>query len=60
MLKALLGIAKQWRLKKFAILTLKSQSHVRILIYQTWAIKSKDFFFLWGGGRGGDGEEGRG
>ena len=56
MLKALLGIAKQWRLKKIAILTLKSQSHVRILIYRTWAIKSKEFFFfLWGGGgdRGG-------
>ena len=53
MLKSLLGIAKQWRLKKFAILTLKSQSHVRILIYRTWAIKSKDYFF-WGGGGGGD------
>ena len=52
MLKSLLGIAKQWRLKKFAILTLKSQSHVRILIYRTWAIKSKDYFF--GGGGGGD------
>ena len=59
MLKSLLGIAKQWRLKKFAVLTLKSQSHVRILIYRTWAIKSKDFFF---GGGGGEeiGEEGRG
>ena len=54
MLKSLLGIAKQWRLKKFAILTLKSQSHVRILRYRTWAIKSKDYFFRGGGGdRGG-------
>ena len=52
MLKSLLGIAKQWRLKKFAILTLKSQSHVRILIYRTWAIKSKEFFFFVGGGGG--------
>ena len=59
MLKSLLGIAKQWRLKKFAILTLKSQSHVRILIYRTWAIKSKDYFFL-GGGEEEIGEEGRG
>ena len=57
-LKSLLGIARQGRLKKFAILTLKSQSHVRILIYWTWAIKSNDYF-----GRGGGreiGEEGRG
>ena len=59
MLKSLLGIAKQWRLKKFAILTLKSQSHVRILIYRTWAIKSKDYF-LGGGGGEEIGEEGRG
>ena len=57
MLKSLLGIAKQWRLKKFAILTLKSQSHVRILIYRTWAIKSKDYFF-WGGGGDRGGREG--
>ena len=59
MLKSLLGIVKQWRLKKFAILTLKSQSHVRILIYRTWAIKSKDYFFF-GGGEEEIGEEGRG
>ena len=52
-LKSLLGIAKQWRLKKFVILTLKSQSHVRILINRTWTIKSKDYFFV-GGGGGGD------
>ena len=27
--------------KKFAILTLKPRSHVRILIYRTWAIREK-------------------
>ena len=32
---SLLGIAS---LEKFAILTLKTRSHVRILIYRTWAI----------------------
>ena len=37
-LKSLLGIARQWSLDKFAILTLKPRSHVRILIYRTWAI----------------------
>ena len=32
--KSLLGIARQWSLEKFAILTLKPRSHVRIqLIY---------------------------
>ena len=36
-LKFLLGIARQWSLEKFAILTLKPQSHVRILIYRTRA-----------------------
>ena len=38
LLKSLLGGARQWSLENFAILTLKSQSHVRILIYRTWAI----------------------
>ena len=38
-LKSLQGIAKQWSRKKFAILTLKPRSHVRILIYRTWAIQ---------------------
>ena len=33
MLKSLLGIARQWSLETFAILTLKPLSHVRILIY---------------------------
>ena len=38
-LKSLLGIERQWSLGKFAILTLKPLSHVRIqLIYRTWAI----------------------
>ena len=39
-LKFLLGIARQWSYEKFAILTLKPRSHVRILIYRTWAIWS--------------------
>ena len=35
----LLGIARQWSRKKFAILILKPRSHVRILIHRrTWAI----------------------
>ena len=37
-LKSLLGIARQWSRKKFAISSVKPQSHVRILIYRTWAI----------------------
>ena len=35
---ALLRIARRWSLEKFATLTLKPRSHVRILIYQKWAI----------------------
>ena len=31
-LKFLLGIARQWSYEKFAILTLKPRSHVRILL----------------------------
>ena len=38
-LKSLLGIARQWSLEKFAILTLKPRSHDRILIYRTWTIE---------------------
>ena len=38
-LKSLLGIARQRSRKKIAFLTLKPRSHVRILIYQTWAIR---------------------
>ena len=41
MLKSLLKIARQWRREKFAILTLKPRSHVRILIYLTWAIRKQ-------------------
>jgi len=38
-LKSTLGIARQWNLEKFAILTIKPRSHVRIqLIYRTSAI----------------------
>ena len=37
-LNSLLGIARQWSRAKFANLTLELRSHVRILIYQTWAI----------------------
>ena len=37
-LKFLLGIAGLWSRETFAILTLKPRSHVRILIYRTWAI----------------------
>ena len=37
-LKSLLGIATQRSGEKFAILIPKPRSHVKILIYQTWAI----------------------
>ena len=37
-LKSLLGIARQWSREKIAILSLKPRSHVRIVIYRTWAI----------------------
>ena len=36
--KSLLGIEGQEKLEKFAILTRKARSHVRILIYRTWPI----------------------
>ena len=36
--KSLLGIARQWSLEKFAILSPKPQSRVRILIYRKRAI----------------------
>ena len=38
--KSLLGIERQEKLEKFAILTRKPRSHVRILIYRTWPIWS--------------------
>ena len=37
-LKSVLVIVRQWSREKLAILTLKPRSHVRILIYRTWAI----------------------
>ena len=37
-LKSRLGIARQWGFEKFAILTLKPWSFVRILIYRRWAM----------------------
>ena len=36
--KSRLGIARQWSREKFASLTLKPRSHVKVLIYQTSAI----------------------
>ena len=38
--KSLLGIERQKKLEKFAILTRKPRSHARILIYRTWPIQS--------------------
>ena len=37
-LKSLLGIVRQRRREKSAILSLRPQSHVRVLIYRLWAI----------------------
>ena len=42
-LNSLLEIARQWSREKFAILPPKSRSHVRILIYRTWAIDQYNF-----------------
>jgi len=36
--KSLLGLERQKKLKKFAILTRKPRIDVRILIYRTWPI----------------------
>ena len=36
--KSPLGIERQKKLEKFAILTRKPRSHARILIYRTWPI----------------------
>ena len=41
--KSLLGIERQKKLGKFAILTRKPRSHAWILIYRTWPIRD-DFF----------------
>ena len=45
-LKSLLGIARQWGREKIAMLSLKTRSHVRILIYRTWAIVGQRYFTL--------------
>ena len=45
-LKSLLEIARQWSREKFAILTLKPRSYVRILIYRTWAISAQSYCAL--------------
>ena len=37
-LKSLLGIERQKKLKKFTIFTRKPRNHVRILIYRAWPI----------------------
>ena len=39
--KSLLGIERQKKLEKFAILTRKPRSHARILIYRTWPIEDE-------------------
>ena len=41
--KSLLGIERQKKLEKFAILTRKPRSHARILIYRTWPIRGGPF-----------------
>ena len=40
--KSLLGIERQKKLEKFAILTRKPRSHARILIYRTWPISTAE------------------
>ena len=45
-LKSLLRIVRQWSREKIAILSLKPCSHVRILIYRTWAIVGQRYFTL--------------
>ena len=42
--KSLLGIERQKKLEKFAILTRKPRIHARILIYRTWPIVSALLF----------------
>ena len=42
--KSLLGIERQKKLKKYTILTRKPRSHVRILIYRTWAIAASPYW----------------
>ena len=42
--KSLLGIERQKKLEKFAILTRKPRSHARILIYRTWPISAPNCY----------------
>ena len=42
--ESLLGIERQKKLKKFSILTRRPRSHVRILIYRTWPIRTLVLF----------------
>ena len=42
-LKSLLGIARQRSREKFAILSLKPLSHIKILIHRTWAIYCRGY-----------------
>ena len=44
--KSLLGIERQKKLEKLAILTRKPRSRVRILIYRTWPITNITMFIL--------------
>ena len=44
--KSLLGIERQKKHEKFAILTRKPRSHARILIYRTWPIERAKFQFV--------------
>ena len=41
--KSLLGIKRQKKLEKFAILTRKPRSHARILRFRTWPITGVQF-----------------
>ena len=50
--KSLLGIERQKKLEKFAILTRKPRSHAWILIYRTWpiALSIRRTLSIWGPG----------
>ena len=40
-LKTLLGIEGQWNHEKFAIFSLKCQSHDRTFVYQMWVVNHR-------------------
>ena len=44
--ESLLGIERQGKLEKFAILTRKPRTRVRILIYRKWPVNNLVFHFL--------------